>query len=170
MQILDRKTIAIPGPAADASPELIAAAEARAQQAAAVLVPITVAQQDIPGQVSTAVTTIAYTRAQADATFATAQDSLSGQYSPMVTPPRVQPGTAGVGWVAGATWATSDVAATDATYPGPFLHGVTTGAASPASFTKSAGLTPFDPAGKILAIPMRLSGREHLAVKSPVVV
>lgn len=37
MQILDRKTIAIPGPAADASPELIAAAEARAVAAVAAL-------------------------------------------------------------------------------------------------------------------------------------
>ena len=52
MQIFDRRTVAIPGPAADADPALIAAAEAKGTQAAAV----GVAAADIPGKVADAVT------------------------------------------------------------------------------------------------------------------
>lgn len=44
-QILDRRTIGIPGPAGDASPEMIAAAEARAAATAAQLLPGEVAAQ-----------------------------------------------------------------------------------------------------------------------------
>ena len=68
MQIFDRRTVALPGPAADASPTLIAAAEAKAAQAATAgvaaadipgKVTAAVAAQNIPGQVTAASTTVA---------------------------------------------------------------------------------------------------------------
>lgn len=105
----------------------------------------------------------AYTRGQADATFATAQDSLSGQYPALKVPARTQPGTAGSGWVAGSTWASSSVSATDSTYPGPFITGTTDAAGTASSFTKAAGLSPFNPAGKVLAVPVRVTGKDKLA-------
>ena len=74
MQIFDRRTVAIPGPGADASPELIAAAETKATQAATVgvaaadipgKVAAAVTAQNIPGQVTAASTTVAQAAAAA---------------------------------------------------------------------------------------------------------
>lgn len=54
-QIVDRRTVAIPGPAGDASPEMIAAARAQADTVAQTSAQQAVAAADIPGTINSAI-------------------------------------------------------------------------------------------------------------------